>query len=188
MTGPVVEILLRRQMSTREIFDRIAAAGGALGLPVHAPPADEPETIAVLTLPCGREFSIWLVPADQDREPEEMTLLAQHAGYRPAAGLQVVSWTRDRATARLQAELTIALAAAEDALIDLTGALAPPGACRGDDLAASLDEVRRYVAGRPGVLIEVPYPLAVEGSWIFHVVDSTFLCGWLDDPDFHLIT
>ena len=49
-----------------------------------------------------------------------------------------------------------------------------------------MEAVRRYVDGRPGLIREVAYSLAVGGTWIYHLVDSRFLRAWLQDPDFHL--
>lgn len=187
MTGPVVEVLLRTHHSPGQALALVTDAARNIGLAVEPPDQDEQEAIASVPLPGGHRLSIWLAAPHQDDTPAEAAFVDQHLGYQAATALQVVSWTRNPTTARIQAGLLIQLAdLADDAAIRLDGPLGPPGFRRTGDFEASASAVRRYVRHRPGVLLETPYTVWDESIWIYHIVDSRFLGSWLDDPDFYL--
>lgn len=51
----------------------------------------------------------------------------------------------------------------------------------------SLEEVSAFVHSLPGKVYEFPYMTANDRPWVSHVVDTTFLCAWLEHPHFHMI-
>lgn len=51
----------------------------------------------------------------------------------------------------------------------------------------SLHEVSAYVHSIPGTVYEIYYETPRHTRWVSHIVDATFLCAWMNYPNFYMI-
>ena len=104
-----MDVLLCEPLTRDAAAALVRDAGQGLGFRVTpSDPLDGGETIARVFTPDGHDIDVLLLPADVEREPGELDLIAERTGCRPAGSIQLVSWVRRRVD-RDQARLALAL-------------------------------------------------------------------------------
>lgn len=51
----------------------------------------------------------------------------------------------------------------------------------------SMKEISAFVQSIPGKIYPVYYETGRKTQWVWHIVDTTFLCAWMTHPHFHMV-
>ena len=122
-----------------------------------------------------------------DIEAQQAQMQA-HLGYVPQQSLDIEASVNSRFDHRILGHMALALADRYDGLIDMGGAITPPGVYHDpySDPAEALRIISAYMHAMPGRVIEITY-LTSGDHWVYHIVDTAFLRAWLRHSHFHMI-
>lgn len=121
----------------------------------------------------GRPFCISfeaLTVSEENRDysDEELDVIEQAIGYRPAASVGFIAYADDAVDHRVLGELCLKVAEDRDGIIDFGGELPEAAAVRED-------------------LYSIPYRSAGPNSTGYHVGTAAFLCWWLSADEFRMV-
>lgn len=124
----------------------------------------------------GGPRSFGLSEEETQMEGSEMEQVPPELGYTPQRELVLYAMAKGRLYHLILGNLALVMAERYDAVIDMGGSITGK---RRQDWDPRLNKI-------PGKVFEVT-DSPIFGDGCYHLVDTTFMCGWLKDPDFHLI-
>ena len=125
-------------------------------------------------------------PAEEEEDREQVIALL---GYYPPQGLQIDAFCNGKIDHLVLGHLILSLAERYEGIIDFHGQIAPPLSLD-DYLNPSpevLQDISAYVQALPGKVYERYYTTGRMTPYVSHMVDTTFMRGWLQNPRFHMI-
>jgi hypothetical protein len=192
MSGPCVSVLLNRSLQSDErewlenlVGDISVSKNGRLS----AGEVLSFEIIGESSLGGRSEedalpFQMSLCRCADEYERDELDRIALALGWSPNQEVVLVAFTRRDASNLIVATLASRIARQFEGVVNLSSLVTPEGRTwRG----APPEEMRRFAASIPGMILEVSAAIGERQAPSFHLIDADYLDAWSRRKDFWLV-